>query len=161
MKTLFILRHAKAGSGNIDTADFDRALKREGLEDAAFIGSLLGENDIEPDLIISSPARRAAQTAAVVKETARFSREIRFDERIYEASPQALLQVVSEVEDKNDTVLLVGHNPGLENLIEMLTGKPQSMPTAGLAKIHLQLESWSRVAPGSGQRKSFVSPKDK
>lgn len=161
MKTLFILRHAKSSWENAELADFDRTLNPEGLEEAAFIGGLIGENQIQPDLILSSPAKRARQTADLVKEIARLKVEIQFEEKIYEASPLTLLHIVSGLEDKNETILLVGHNPGLENLIKLLTGEAQPLPTAGLAKINLQIETWSRTAANSGQREWFVSPKDK
>jgi phosphohistidine phosphatase len=161
MKTLFILRHAKSSWENADSSDFDRVLNAEGLEEAVFMGNQIGKNQIQPDLILCSPAKRAAQTANSVKEAAGLDKEIQFEEKIYEASPLTLLHVISGIEDKNEIVLLVGHNPGLENLIKMLTGEAQSLPTAGLAKINLQVQSWSDIAANSGQQESFISPKDK
>lgn len=160
MKTLFILRHAKSSWENAALADFERPLNPRGLEAAAFMGNLIRENQIQPDVILSSPAKRAKQTALLIKETAKLEKEIRYEEKIYEASPLILLKIISKIENENETALLVGHNPGLEGLIKLLTGENQAMPTAGFAKINLQIEDWNDAAPDCAQQEFFVSPKN-
>lgn len=160
MKTLFILRHAKSSWDDPDLPDFDRPLNKRGLQAAPFVGSLMRERRLHVDLILSSPARRARETAALVKEAADFSAEIRHDERIYEASPMSLLYLVAESDDALESVLLIGHNPGLEGLVKILTGGGLSMPTAALAEIELNVDSWSKIAAESGKLKSSVRPKD-
>lgn len=160
MKTLFILRHAKSSWDNADLADFDRPLNSRGLRAATFIGNFIYENKIQPNLILSSPAKRAKQTIVLVKETALLERKLRYEEKIYEASPLTLLHILSEVEDKNETIMLVGHNPGLEGLIKLLTGEEPTMPTAGFAKVNLNIEKWSDVATNCGQLESLIRPKD-
>ncbi|MDQ3800700.1 MAG: histidine phosphatase family protein [Acidobacteriota bacterium] len=160
MKTLFILRHAKSSWDNPDLSDFDRPLNERGWRAAPFIGNLMRERALRADLILSSPARRAAQTATTVKEAAGFAAEIRYDERIYEASPSSLLYLLAESDDALDSVLVVGHNPGLEGLIKILTGGIQPLPTAALAQIELNIDSWREIAAGSGKLNSVVRPKE-
>jgi phosphohistidine phosphatase len=160
MKTLLILRHAKSSWDNPDSSDFDRPLNQRGLETAPFIGNLMCEKDLRVDLILSSPARRARETTMLVREAAGFDAEIRYDERIYEASPITLLHILAETEDEFDAVLLVGHNPGLEGLIKILTGGGLSMPTAALAEIVLEIDFWSKIAADGGKLNFVVRPKD-
>jgi phosphohistidine phosphatase len=160
MKTLLILRHAKSSWDNPDLADFDRPLNRRGLQTAPFVGNLMRERQVRADLILSSPARRARETATIIKEAAEIAAEIRYDERIYEASPISLLYILAETENEFESVLLVGHNPGLEGLIKILTGGIQPMPTAALAKIELDVEFWNKIAPDCGKLNFVVRPKD-
>ncbi|HEX8368627.1 MAG TPA: histidine phosphatase family protein [Pyrinomonadaceae bacterium] len=160
MKTLFILRHAKSSWDNPDLADFERPLNERGLQAAPFVGKLMRERRLRVDLILSSPARRAGQTATLVKEAAELAAELRYDERIYEASPTSLLYLLAETEDEFDSVLLVGHNPGLEGLIKILSGGILSMPTAALAEIELNVDFWSKIAAESGRLNFVVRPKD-
>lgn len=160
MKTLLILRHAKSSWDNPDLADFDRPLNSRGLEAAPLMGNVIYKNDLQPQIILSSPAKRAKQTAILIKETARIEGKINFAEDIYEASPLKLLHVVSEIDDKNETVLLVGHNPGLEGFVKMLTGEIHAIPTAALIKIDLNIESWKDTAANCGKVNLFVRPKD-
>ena len=160
MKTLFILRHAKSSWDNADLADYDRPLNSRGLGEATFMGNLLYQHQIQPDLILSSPAKRTKQTAVLVKETGQLEKKIQYEEKIYEASPLALLQIVSGIEDKNETVLLIGHNPGLEGLIKILTGKEHELTTASLVKINLQIEKWNDVAANCGSQEFFISAKN-
>ncbi len=159
MKILFILRHAKSSWDNAELSDFERPLNQRGLDAAAFMGNLMHKRQIDPDLIICSPATRASQTAILVKRAARMTQQIRYEKRIYEAGAQTLLQIISEFEDNIETALLVGHNPGLENVIKTLTVGIQSMPTAALAKINLNIESW-REAPAAGQLEFLIIPKE-
>ncbi len=88
MKTLFILRHAKSSWDNADSADFDRPLNKRGLETAPLVGETIRRNNFQIDSIISSPAKRAEQTAILVREAAQIKAEILFNDRIYEASPK-------------------------------------------------------------------------
>lgn len=158
MKTLYLLRHAKSSWANSDLSDFERPLKSRGLEDATFIGTLIFQNQIKPDVILSSPAKRAKQTAILVRETGQLEKPIQYEERIYEASPILLLQILFGVEDSNESVFMVGHNPGFEQLINLLTGESIDLPTAGFAKISLHIDSWSEIDAGRGKLELFASP---
>lgn len=160
MKTIYILRHAKSSWDNPSLADFERPLNERGLFAAPFMGQYFLKNNLQPELILSSPAFRAKQTAEIIKEKAEIANEIKFDERIYEASPQILMQIISEVSETCNSVMIVGHNPGLENLIKFLTGSIQPLPTAGLAIIDLEIEKWENLDLDTGKLRNFVHPRE-
>ena len=159
MKRLFLLRHAKSSWSDPRLADFDRPLNNRGLRAAPLMGRLMRERKVRPDLILCSPAERARQTAALVVEAARLDTPLRYDERIYEATPARLLAVVSGAGDAGE-LLLVGHNPGMEELVELLTGETRRMPTAALARITLDTEKWARPREGAARLEELVKPKE-
>lgn len=160
MKTLLILRHAKSSWDNPDIAVFDRPLNSRGLEAVPVMGGMLYKNHIQPQKILSSPAKRARQTAILIKETAQIEANINYVEGIYEASPLRLLNIVSEVEDKVDSILLIGHNPGLEGFVKMLTRESYELPTATIVRIDLDIESWHEITVNRGKVSLYVRPKD-
>jgi phosphohistidine phosphatase len=160
MKTIKLMRHAKSSWDNPDLADFDRPLNQRGLRDAPFMGSVIYNNNLGPGLIISSPAKRAKQTAILVKETAGVNTPITYHDQIYEASPTTLLKVVSELPDEYNNILLIGHNPGIEGFIKLLTGEIQSMPTAAFANINLNIAKWSQIEAGCGTVEVIARPKE-
>lgn len=160
MKTLLLLRHAKSSWHDVGQTDFERPLNARGLKAAPLIGRFMRKQKIRPDLMLSSPAERARQTAMLVGEAAKITAEVRYDERIYEASVLRLLEVVSQIEDAANIVLLVGHNPGLEELLAQLTGQVRQMPTGALAHITLGLERWSKIRANTGQLDWLVKPKE-
>ena len=154
------MRHAKSSWTNPDSSDFDRQLNEQGLKTLPVMGETIFDNGFQPARILSSPAKRAKQTAVLIRETAQIEGKIEYDERIYEASPLRLLQIITERDDKADSLMLVGHNPGLEGLIKILTGEIQSMPTAALAVIDLDAENWNEIAAESGTLRTVIRPKD-
>jgi phosphohistidine phosphatase len=160
MKTLLLLRHAKSGKGDPSLEDFDRPLKERGKNDAQLIGKYVGKQQIKAELVISSPAERARTTAELVLKSAGLKIDLRFDKRIYEAAVCSLLKVISEIEDTANAVILVGHNPGFEELLEALTGEARDLPTASFACIELSVEKWSKVRAGVGYLKWLVTPKE-
>ncbi|HEX8558159.1 MAG TPA: histidine phosphatase family protein [Pyrinomonadaceae bacterium] len=160
MKTLYLLRHAKSGWNVPGLRDFDRPLNARGREEAPLVGRFLRERKLRVDLIISSPAERARQTAALVKEAAGLSAELLYDERIYEADAARLLEVVTRAGETADALLLVGHNPGMEELLLLLTGAGRQMQTAALACVALEVERWGEARDGSGRIEWLVPPKE-
>lgn len=160
MRHLLIMRHAKSSWDSPDLADFERPLNTRGLQAAPFMGNFIYKNELHPDLIISSPAKRAKQTAILVKETAKIKTKIEFEEKIYEASPTTLMYIASEISDKYDSILLVGHNPGIEGVIRILTGEIQPMPTASIVKICLNISNWNEITANCGQLELIMHPKD-
>ncbi len=160
MKTLFILRHAKSSWDNADSADFDRPLNKRGLETAPLVGEIIRQNNFQIDSIISSPAKRAGQTAILVREAAQIKAEILFNDRIYEANPHRLLQIASELDDEIAAPMFVGHNPGLEGLIKMLTEETEPMPTAALAVIDLKIDNWKSIHIDCCNLRTIIRPKD-
>lgn len=124
------------------------------------MGRLMASNGFSPDVILSSPAVRARETARLAKEAGGIDSEIRFDERIYEASPAALRQVVADVDSGVRSVMIVGHNPGMEGFIRYLTGRLEAMPTAALAIIDLDIADWSEIDGERGVLRKIFRPKD-
>lgn len=160
MKILFLLRHAKSSWDDASLADFDRPLNDRGKSAAPFMGEVMVGREYSPAVIVSSPANRAATTAKLVKDAAGLSGDISFDDRIYEASPNTIRQVISELHDTIDSAMVVGHNPGMEDLIRYLTGEVESMPTAALAVIELDIRSWQEVTSDCGTLVEIIRPKD-
>lgn len=160
MKTLLLLRHAKSSWKDIDVRDFDRPLNQRGLKAAPAIGRLIKKRKLQPDLVLSSPAERARQTTQLVIEAAGLKAELRYDERIYEASVARLLGVVSELDDEAGIIMLVGHNPGFEELLEALTGEAHKLSTAALACIELNIEKWNKLRAGGGRLEWLVKAKE-
>lgn len=160
MKTLLLLRHAKSSWKDASVRDFDRPLNQRGLKAAPSIGSLIRKRKLQPDLVLSSPAERARQTTQLVLEAAGLKTELRHDERIYEAGVARLLEIVSQIDDEANLVMLVGHNPGFEELLAALTGESLIVPTAALACIELDIEKWNKVRAGTGRLEWLVKPKE-
>ena len=160
MRTLYLLRHAKSSWKDETLRDFDRPLKGRGRKAAEQIGQVLAEEKLKSPLVISSPAVRARETTELVLESAGFKVKPRFEERIYEASVPTLLEIVRSIADSAGTAIMVGHNPGFENLLSYLTGDHRHMPTCALAKIEFDVASWSGVSEESGRLELFVTPKE-
>lgn len=160
MKRLLLLRHAKSSWDDPSLADFERPLNDRGRRAAPLMGALMRERGLRPDLVISSPARRASETVALALEASGLETELRFDERIYEASLSTLLEIVRQVEDGRNEVMLVGHNPGFEELLEYLTGEARRVPTATLARIALDTDRWDEATERCGRLEWLVKPKE-
>jgi len=143
MKTLLVLRHAKSSWNESGLADHDRPLNERGERDAPRVGKRLRQQRLAPDLIISSDAVRARMTAEAVAEAAGHAGPIRFEPLLYHAAPDDILVVLRAAPEPNaHTVMIVGHNPGLEALVAQLTGESQDLPTAALAQINLPIDQW-------------------
>ncbi|HEX6124455.1 MAG TPA: histidine phosphatase family protein [Pyrinomonadaceae bacterium] len=160
MKTLFVLRHAKSSWDDPDLSDLDRPLNHRGKVAAPFMGDLMARNGFLPDVILSSPAIRARETARLVKEGGDLPGDITEVEEIYEAIPKTLRRIVSGIDDRFRSAMIVGHNPGMEGFVRLLTGKLKPMPTAALAVIELDIATWSEIADGSGKLHHLIRPKD-
>lgn len=160
MRTLYLLRHAKSSWKNANLADFDRPLAGRGHRACETIGHYVKDNGIEFDLVLSSPAVRARETTEEVLRAAKLKPEVRYDERIYEATAARLLDVVSQIENERKTVALVGHNPGMQELLHALTGKSEEYPTATLAKIGFKNSKWAEVSDRKGSLEWIVRPKE-
>ena len=160
MKTLFLLRHAKSSSLDESVHDFDRPLNEKGLHAARDVGLFLRAELASAELLISSPALRAQQTTEIVLAESRLAPTVKFDNRVYEASVTNLVTVLNEVRAEVTTLVLVGHNPGMETLLQFLTGDRRGMPTAALAKITFRKNGWARLLPGDGHLEWLVTPKE-
>lgn len=160
MKTLYLLRHAKSSWKDDSLEDFERPLKKKGLGDAQLVGKVIRQRELNLDLVISSSAERARQTTQLVLMSADKRVELKFDERLYEAGMRRLLTLVSRLDSQANSVMLVGHNPGFEELLKTLTGEDHTMPTAALAGIEFDVDDWSQVKARTGRLTLFLTPKD-
>ena len=142
MKTVLILRHAKSSWSNPGLADIDRPLNKRGKRDAPHMGSLLREQDIVPDLILSSPARRAKKTVQAVSEYSSFDGEFEIVPDFYPGDPETFIVTLMSVPDQVDSVMIVAHNPGLEEFLYELAGESARMPTSALAQVALPIDTW-------------------
>jgi phosphohistidine phosphatase len=163
VKKLLILRHGKAQE-DAPRGDKARALVERGERDSALMGRLIGDLDLKLDGIVSSDAVRAQQTAEIAAKAARFDGKIELEPDLYYSDLDSLLKVVRKLPDKWDCVLIVGHNPGFEDLsaalIEEGTEAP-SLPTAGLVCLAFEkAEKWKDVREGSGRLSGVYRPKD-
>ncbi|MCA9113452.1 MAG: histidine phosphatase family protein [Planctomycetaceae bacterium] len=149
MKTLLLLRHAKSDWSDSSLADVDRPLNRRGRRAAARMGRLLQSESLLPDLLVSSPAVRARKTAVRVARRCGYERAIELQPDLYHAAPGGICRVLRSLWSDPACVLLVGHNPGLEELLERLTGQYERFPTAALAQLALPIESWDDLEVSS------------
>ncbi len=161
MKTLLIMRHAKSSWKDDTLPDHDRPLNKRGKQDAPRMGKLLQEKGLVPELMISSTARRAQKTAQLVAEESGYEGEIQLERDLYAFEPAAYLEELARIEDHYQIVLIVGHNPGLEELLEQFTGEYLHLPTAALAQVNLPVESWSDLDEETqGQLANLWRPKE-
>ena len=169
MKQLSIMRHAKSDWAGEALDDFDRPLNDRGWKIARRMGKELRHRAIRFDLVIASPAARVRETIDGLTEKLDLKAEIRFEPRMYSASEQTLLEIVRNLPEGAHAPLLVGHNPGLQQLIVELTrgdrhGRRdrvgEKFPTGGLAQLELPAHRWSNVHSGSGEIALLIIPKE-
>lgn len=159
-QTLYLLRHAKSSWKDDSLRDFDRPLKGRGRDAAKQIGKRLASEKPHPEMVICSPAARTRETADIVLKHAKLKADMTFDERIYEASLRDLLSVVAGISEGKQVALMIGHNPGLEELVAYLSGEHRRMPTCAVAKIRLDVASWKDVRADVGTLEWFITPKE-
>ncbi len=158
-KTLLILRHAKSSWKNEKLKDFDRPLKHRGEEAANLIGKILVKAELIPQVILSSPAQRAKQTAEIVVEESKFKGELKLVESFYMGEPENYIKELKNLPDEIERVMVVGHNPGLEALLQLLDGKVDSLPTGSLAYLVLDVKHWADLTKATvGELISFWEP---
>jgi phosphohistidine phosphatase len=166
-RELLLLRHAKSDWGSDAPSDFDRPLTKRGKRDAAKVGFRLLRDGPIPDHVVASPAERARQTAVkVCKGLGIGKSSIAWDPEIYEANLDDLLGVLGRCPPDAATVLIVGHNPGLEYLVRHLCGEDleppadgKLLPTAALARFEMP-DGWDSLARGCGQLLSIAKPRE-
>jgi phosphohistidine phosphatase len=158
MKKLLLIRHAKAEK-ETSVKDIDRPLKYIGIQDATFMAEHLKENAIIPQFIVSSPALRTKTTAEIFAD--HFSLpDPQFNKSIYEASQSALLRVINQLPKEYDFIALVGHNPGISQILYYLTGEVKEVHTATTAVIDFETNNWEEISEESGKLVYYSSPKE-
>jgi phosphohistidine phosphatase len=167
MKRVYLLRHAKSSWKDRSLADRDRPLARRGRRAAKAMAGHLEAEEIRPDLVLCSPALRTRETLERIEPGFGAEVEARVDEQLYGASEASLFERVKRLPDEVRSVMLIGHNPGLEELALALASEGERLarmrdkyPTAALATVDLPAESWSAVERGSGHLVAFVRPAD-
>jgi phosphohistidine phosphatase len=169
MKRLAVMRHAKSDWDDAQLDDFDRPLNARGWKTARKIGRELRHRELRFDLVVASTAARVRETIDGVQEKFDFAGPIQFEQRTYLASEEALLTIVRELPETVHRPLLVGHNPGLQQLVLSLTDHhdndardkvAQKFPTAAIAVIELPTGRWNEVGLGSGKIVELILPKD-
>ena len=126
-------------------ADIDRPLNKRGKRDAPRIGALLRDQDLVPDLILCSPAVRAKKTALAVSNESGYEGEIEIHDDLYPGDLSTYLEILASSPDEIDRAMIVGHNPGLEEFLDALTGESARLPTSALAQIRLPILDWAEI----------------
>jgi phosphohistidine phosphatase len=166
-RELLILRHAKSDWDSDTPSDFDRPLTRRGKQDAPKVGTWLLRMGLVPDHVVSSPAKRARQTATRVCKSLEIAKgRIVWEPEIYEANLDDLLAVLGRCPADATKVLTIGHNPGLETLVKHLCGEEleppadgKLLPTAAIARLEMP-EPWERLERACAQLVSITRPRD-
>lgn len=161
MKQLFIVRHAKSDWGDFNLKDFDRPLNHRGHKNAPEMVERLVLKSLKPGVIVSSPALRALTTAKYFASGWKMSAEqLTTNPSIYEASTQTLLKIINGFDDQFDKIALFGHNPGLTNLLNYVTGEYiANMPTCSIAIIEFPFDEWKLISGNTGKLVMFDYPK--
>lgn len=146
MKTLLLMRHAKSSWKNTDMADHERPLKKKGRKDTVLMAKQLKKKDLIPDLIYSSSAIRATETLEIFVDTLKFEGKVKVKDVLYMAEPETIIDKINSVDEKVNTVLVIGHNPGLESLTQILGDKIDALPTGAIAVIVLPIKTWSALS---------------
>lgn len=162
MKTLFLIRHAKSSWKNAGLTDFERPLNSRGKKDAPFMGKVLKKRNVTPDLIFVSPAKRAFKTAKLIAKEIEYPQsKIIVDKAIYEGSVYQILELIQRIDDSNNIVFLIGHNPDFTSLANYLSNySVTNIPTCGIFCIDFEINSWQQISEGSGIFKFFDFPKN-
>lgn len=161
MLQLTLIRHAKSSWNDELLRDFDRPLNQRGLDDAPLMGRILKERGIQFDLMVSSPARRAATTAELLAGELGYPVEnISFNKSLYGADTNTLLEVVQTLPGNNTRIALVSHNPGLTEFCNYLCNAGiGNMPTCSAACVRLAIDDWSAVFRGTGTIELYEYPR--
>lgn len=169
MKTLYLLRHAKSSWKKAALDDFDRPLNQRGRRAALAMGVFLLEQNIAPAQVLCSPAKRTRETLERVQRRLSFALPVRFEQGIYLADPTTLLQRLQRLSESLASVMIIGHNPGLEMLARTLVcggdddarGRlARKFPTGALAILSAEIESWHDLTPGCASLDAFIVAKD-
>lgn len=162
IRTLYIVRHAKAEDRATFMSDHDRELISEGIMAAARIGRFLRDKPAVPDQIISSTAPRARDTAKVIAEQIEFSPEqIQLDKTLFEGGPKAYLSTVNRLPDSVQSAMIVGHNPDVSYFAEFLTHQSVgSMSKGAVVAVQFDGLSWAEVSGRTGSIAFTIAPKE-
>jgi phosphohistidine phosphatase len=169
MLTLSLLRHAKSSWKNPTLPDRERPLATRGTADAPLVGRAMAERGIDPELVLCSSARRAADTLALVLPELKVEPKVVYEDALYHPSPAEMLDILRAIPPGAGRVMMVGHNPEIQAFALDLVGSgpkhlrarlAEKFPTAGLAVITFSAGLWSSVEVNSGSLSVFLVPKE-
>jgi phosphohistidine phosphatase len=167
MRRLLLLRHAKAERSQPGGRDHDRVLAARGRADSKTLGAYLARHAFVPDQAVVSTSARTRETWTLLAAAMGKTPPVTFDERIYDAEPETILQVVKETGPETGTLMVIGHNPGFQELAAMLVASGdiearerlgREFPTSALVVINFAAESWNGVHPRGGRLEHFITP---
>lgn len=160
-KTLFLVRHAKSSWDDSGLADRARPLNKRGTRDAAAMARRVAHRPNRPELIVTSPALRAHRTAEAMAAALGIEAEsLVVDARIYDAAATDVLEVIRSLDDRHARVMLVGHHPGITEIVNVLTdANLEKLPTCGVAEVRLNVRSWAGVRDGGAELIELDAPK--
>ncbi|TAH26285.1 MAG: histidine phosphatase family protein [Cytophagales bacterium] len=160
-KNIILVRHAKSDWSVFGQKDFDRTLNQRGLFDAPRMGMELLKREVNPQLIIASPASRTKATSVFLAEQLKYNTDnIEFHEELYEASSRNVLSIINGISNSVETAMLVGHNPTFTHIAEYFTKKDiGNIPTCGVVSIHFDVDDWAVISGQTGEMKFFIYPK--
>jgi phosphohistidine phosphatase len=165
MKQLYIVRHAKSSWDDLELTDFERPLNERGKRDAPEMGKRLKEKGTHPDLMLSSPAKRALSTAKKIAKALEYEKgKIETDQRLYHAGEGVILSIIQEVSNEKNILMVFGHNPGLTDFVNAMNDDKagiDNIPTCGVVAFSLDIDNWSQLRPGVGRMMFFDYPKNK
>ncbi len=161
MKRLYLVRHAKSSWKQSGLSDLDRPLNKRGKGDAPLMGQRLKKYAVCPDFMLSSPAKRALKTAKIIAEEIGYSKKgVVVHETLYVHGTRAILNVIRSVDDAHESLMIVGHNPDLTELAELLSDyHVNNIPTCGIFCIDFNASSWQDVDVDKGLFTFFDYPK--
>lgn len=160
-KTLLIMRHAKSSWSDGGLSDHDRPLNKRGLRDAPRMAHWIAKQGRVPGLVLSSTATRAASTANLFVESCNgIACDVQTSGDLYHATARRYLETAAQFPDAISTAMIVGHNPGLEDLVQVLAGEFERMPTGAIACFELSGESWSQLSPDTAILIDIWRPKE-
>jgi phosphohistidine phosphatase len=164
MKTLLVIRHAKSSWDDEGLSDFERPLNERGKRDAPAMAKRLKEKGVNPDLMISSPAKRALSTARRMANVLDYSEEkIKTERRLYHADSEMIISVLQEIKNKHNLVMVFSHNPGLTDFVNTLLNNKSiidNVPTCGAVAFSIEIEDWKELKSKSGKMLFFDYPKN-
>lgn len=165
MKTLYVIRHAKSSWDVKTLGDIERPLNDRGKKDAPRMGKRLKEKEVHPDLIITSPAKRAFSTAKRIAKILKYPKEkLKITDKLYHGDEDAILEVLHKQKDKNNIIILFGHNPGLTDFVNSIMSEEldiDNVPTCGVVAFKFEAERWDQITWGTGKMLFFDYPKSR
>ena len=159
LKKIFLIRHAKSSWKDESLSDFERPLNKRGRANAPFMAQILKQRGIMADCILSSPALRAKDTAKFFAKMLGFSKPIVYDETLYEASKEEIHKAITAMDDACETLFVVGHNPGLNDLVKHYVGFSENIVTCGIVEIVFRCEKFKDISSQNAEFVSFEYPK--